>query len=302
MFVHSVFAFIFQVGDAAMIRISDPFRIMSFNIRNDNPHDLSNGWQYRKERAASMIRFHRVDLCGLQEVVEHQLHDLLNMLPEFAYIGVGRDDGAAAGEYSPILYRKDRFTPVGHGTFWLSETPDVKGSRGWDAVCRRIVTWAKLEDKRTGSKLVHFNTHFDHQGENARIQSALLLKGRMGNIAGGDPIVATGDFNCTEQSMPYAILTGPDAPSLYDARKLSLQPHHGPSITFHAFRGNEYVHRLIGEDKPSYQWHGEDMFSLIDFILISERMTVLQEGVLADHWDGGYPSDHSPVVADLEID
>lgn len=285
-----------------MNQCPETFRIMSFNIRYDNPQDLNFSWNFRKERVASMIRFHQADLCGLQEVLLHQLYGLLDDLPDYGYIGVGREDGVQAGEFSPILYDKKRFFPIAHDTFWLSETPDIKGSLGWDAVCKRIVTWAMFKDNVTQKVFFHFNTHFDHFGETAKIQSAYLLKERLSEISKDQPAVVTGDFNSTPDSKVYDILTGPYIKKLTDCRHCAVHGHHGPTITFHAFRGNEYIQSMINEDKLAYKWHGEEMFLWIDYIFVGSRVKVLQEGVLADHWDGIYPSDHSPVVADLTID
>src|SRR5574341_935321 len=126
-----------------------PICVMSFNIRLNTPADSANAWPHRKDMVASMMRFHRADLTGVQEALKDQMDDLTNLLPEFGWMGVGRDDGKAAGEYSAIFYLKDRFTVLEQKTFWLSETPEKPGSLGWDAACVRIVTWAKFKDKKT---------------------------------------------------------------------------------------------------------------------------------------------------------
>jgi hypothetical protein len=151
-------------GSAAKV----PIRVMSFNIRLNTPADSANAWPHRKEMVASMMRFHRADLTGVQEALKDQMDDLTKLLPEFGWMGVGRDDGKEAGEYSAIFYLKDRFAVLEQNTFWLSESPEKPGSMGWDAACVRIVTWAKFKDKRMGKAFYHFNTHFDHIGEKAR--------------------------------------------------------------------------------------------------------------------------------------
>lgn len=280
-------------------------RVMSFNIRYDNANDMGNSWRYRKDMAASIFRFHKIDIGGLQEVLINQLKDLLGELPGYDFIGVGREDGEEEGEFSPIIYKKDSFIPMTQGTFWLSQTPDVKGSIGWDAACRRIVTWAEFKDTRTQKAVFYFNTHFDHAGETAKKESAHLLLKRIEEIAGENAVVVTGDFNSTENSLAYRILTGNGSSSktgnLTDSRHCTAYAHHGPTITFHAFRGNEYIQDRLKETKMPYQWHGEEMFSLIDFIFIKNKIKVLQEGVLADNWDGRYPSDHMPVIADIDL-
>ena len=106
--------------------------IMSFNIRYDNPNDGLNAWKNRKDIAAKTIVFYDVDICGLQEVLEHQLQNLAELMPEYEWIGVGRDDGIKKGEYAPIFYRSENLQLLDNGFFWLSETPEIPGSFGWD--------------------------------------------------------------------------------------------------------------------------------------------------------------------------
>jgi endonuclease/exonuclease/phosphatase family metal-dependent hydrolase len=182
---------------------------MTFNIRLDTPVDSMNNWKYRRENAARMIRFYDADLLGTQEVLHNQLQDLLALLPEYGFAGVGRKDGKYEGEYSALFYRKSRFELLKTGNFWLSQTPEVPGSMGWDAACERMVTWGIFKDRETGKKFAAFNTHFDHKGKLARLNSALLLKERTGQIAGNLPVILTGDFNTTEGSEPIqALLEG----------------------------------------------------------------------------------------------
>ncbi len=262
------------------------FRVMTFNIRYDEPRDGENAWPNRKELVASMIRFHQADLVGLQEALNRQLNDLEKLLPEFAAAGVGRDDGKGEGEFSAILYRKDRFKLLNGATFWLSENPEVPG-KGWDAAYPRIVTWVKLKDLRSGKSLFHFNTHFDHRGVQARLESVKLLLLRIEQIAARSPVVVTGDLNFTESSEGYRILTaqanaGKLLP-LKDARYVSENGHHGATTTFNEFKA------LVPEMK-------------IDYVLVKGRVRVLQHGVLSDTWDGRFPSDHLPVVAEVVIE
>jgi endonuclease/exonuclease/phosphatase family metal-dependent hydrolase len=150
-------------------------RAMSFNIRYDEPRDGVNAWSNRKTKVGDVIRFHKADLVGVQEALLSQLRDLERMLPDFEWCGVGRTDGKESGEYSAILYRKARFQLLECKTFWLSETPDKPGSMGWDAAYPRIVTWARFRDHGSGRTFFHFNTHFDHRGQKARVESAALI-------------------------------------------------------------------------------------------------------------------------------
>ncbi|HET6646226.1 MAG TPA: endonuclease/exonuclease/phosphatase family protein [Pyrinomonadaceae bacterium] len=264
-------------------------RVMSFNIRYDEPRDKENAWPNRKELVASMIRFHQADLVGVQEALERQMRDLEKLLPDYGWVGVGRDDGKAGGEFSAIMYRKARFSRVESSTFWLSETPDVPG-KGWDADYPRIVTWLKIKDTTTGKLFFHFNTHFDHRGVQAREESAKLLLKRISTIAGRLPVVVTGDFNFNESSIGYQILTGKilekeigSQSSLGDARYLSRHGHHGPTSTFNEFKA------LIPDMK-------------IDYVLVKGNVRVLQHGALSDTWDGRFPSDHLPVLAEIAIE
>ena len=263
-------------------------RVMTFNIRYDEPRDKENAWPNRKELVASMIRFHHADLVGVQEALARQMSDLEKLLPEYAWVGVGRDDGKAGGEFSAIMYRKARFSRLDSSTFWLSETPDVP-SKGWDADYPRVVTWIKIKDTSTGKLFFHFNTHFDHRGVRAREESARLLLKRIKTIAGQLPVVVTGDFNLNESAIGYQILTGKTvekevrSESLRDARYLSQHGHHGPTSTFNEFKA------LVPEMK-------------IDYVLVKGAVRVMQHGALSDTWDGRFPSDHLPVLAEIVID
>jgi endonuclease/exonuclease/phosphatase family metal-dependent hydrolase len=107
----------------------------SFNVRYDNPDDAKrgNGWPQRAPVIAGMIRFHNFDVLGTQEAYRNQLDDLQKLLPGYDHVGVGRDDGRTKGEHAAIFFKKDKFRLLESGTFWLSETPDEPGVRGWDA-------------------------------------------------------------------------------------------------------------------------------------------------------------------------
>ena len=142
-----------------------PFRVMTYNIRLDTPRDGINQWRLRKDRVADLIRYHRADLLGVQEALPNQMVDLKTALPGFNWYGAGRDDGKEQGEFSAIFYRSDRFQLLDKGTFWLSEAPETPGSKGWDADVTRVCSWVKLRDRWTFQTLYHFNTHFDHVGE-----------------------------------------------------------------------------------------------------------------------------------------
>lgn len=278
-------------------------RFMTFNVKYDNAYeqDCENSWSRRAGMVASMIRYHQIDVVGTQEALRHQVADLERMLPEFHWIGAGRDDGADTGEFVAIFYRKDRVEPLEHGTFWLSETPEAVGKLGWDAACPRIATWVRFLDKRTGTKFVHLNTHFDHIGTIAMKQSAHLIISRLQQIASQSPVVVTGDFNCTESSDPYRIITGRETGDmlLRDARHAAEHVHFGPNFSFHGYELNQLVDCLYHNGEGFKGDNGEDLDSPIDYIFVNDQVAVLQYAILTDQVNGQFPSDHMPVVADL---
>jgi endonuclease/exonuclease/phosphatase family metal-dependent hydrolase len=155
---------------------SQEVNVMTFNIRYNTKNDSLNAWPYRKDNAASQIRFHNVHILGVQESLHEQMMDLSQLLLKYKYTGVGRDDGKIKGEYSAIFYDTTRLKLMESSTFWLSLTPDVPGSKSWDAAITRIVTWAKFKDAISKKIFYVFNTHFDHIGKEARRESAKLLK------------------------------------------------------------------------------------------------------------------------------
>ncbi len=261
-------------------------RIMTFNIRMNTPADGDNAWPLRKDIAAGTIAFHKADIAGLQEVLRDQLLDLQALLPDYGWVGVGRDDGRESGEYNPIFYLKARFELLASSTFWLSETPDRPGVKGWDAACPRVVTWARLRDRWTGRTLVAFNTHFDHIGETARRESAALVLQRMPIIAAGRPVVLTGDLNCTREDAAYRTLVfGNGAFSvLRDARGAARGVPYGPPYSFNGFRP---------EVRPGPP---------IDHIFVGPSFEVLRAGVLPGAWGGRFVSDHNPVLAEVRLE
>jgi endonuclease/exonuclease/phosphatase family metal-dependent hydrolase len=263
----------------------EPLRVLSFNIRYDNPDDAPNDWPARQDRVAGLIRFHGADAAGLQEVLIGQLRDLEDRLPGYAWVGVGRSDGLEAGEFSPIFYRTDRLELVESGTFWLSDTPGVAGSTGWDAALPRIVTWARFRDRVNDRVFVHFNTHFDHRGERARAESARLVRARIDRLDGEAQVIVTGDLNAVPESTPLATLLRCDAPSscLRDARVTVEDSAYGPSGTHFGFGVGPGAGRRI------------------DYILVSRAIRVLRHGHLAESEEGFYPSDHLPVLAELVL-
>lgn len=253
---------------------------MSFNIRYSNPGDSANAWEHRKDHAASQVLFHEVHLLGVQEALKGQLADLVERVPQFKYIGKGRADGKEKGEFSAILYDTTRLQLLQTETFWLSETPEVPGSKGWDAAIERIVTWAKFYDPVSKKIFFHFNTHYDHMGQEARRESSKLLMQKVHEIAGDLPSLITGDFNAKPSDEPIQILKDVNDPLYFiDAKEVSETPHFGPDGTFNAF-GPKEIH-----NQP------------IDYIFIKNGFSVLKHATLSQTWEGRFSSDHFPVYA-----
>jgi endonuclease/exonuclease/phosphatase family metal-dependent hydrolase len=255
-------------------------RVMSFNVKYDNPNDGPHSWSNRKLVCIDMIQKSHADIIGFQEVLHSQLSDLTEGLPGFKYVGVGRKDGATEGEYSVILYRSDRFEVLSSETFWLSEAPDSVASVGWDASMERICTWAVFMDKRLKEKIAVFNTHFDHIGEKARNSSSDLILNRMEKIAMDLPVILTGDFNADSDSRTIQKLTSGDF--LVDSRNLCSQTS-GPEWTFHGFG-------KVPENERTQ----------IDFIFFrKDFFDVVAHSHLFQSSDQTYYSDHNPVLTVL---
>jgi len=263
---------------------SQELNVMTFNIRYNTKNDSLNAWPYRKDNAASQIKFHNVHILGIQEALHEQMLDLGQSLSQYKYVGVGRDDGKTKGEYSAIFYDTTRLKLLGSATFWLSLTPGIPGSKSWDAAITRIVTWAKFTDTRIKKTVFVFNTHFDHLGKEARRESAGLLKQKVKEIAGNNPVVITGDFNSRPSDDPIKILTDPpDKDKFIDTKAVSLTPHYGPQGTFNAFTSKET------DNEP------------IDFIFLKGKWKVLQHATFSQTWGGSFSSDHFPVFAKLSF-
>ena len=253
---------------------------MTFNIRYDNPADGLNAWGNRKEMVAEAIKSHDIDIVGMQEVLKHQEDFLIESLPEYDSYGVGRDDGVANGELNSIFFRKERFELLEKSTFWLSEKPEVVGSRGWDASLSRIASWVKLHDRQTNRDLFFFNTHFSHVGPEARKNSAQLLIDKIDEIAGDHAVILTGDFNCNNQSEPYRLLTGSrqDVPWIYDTHFISETDHFGGLQSINGFRETRRE-------------------SIIDFVFCNSNFRVVKHGILTIKKNRVFISDHYPVMA-----
>ncbi len=251
-------------------------RVATYNIRMNRANDGVNNWVNRKDKVNELIRYHNFDIMGTQEGFKDQLDDILR-LGDYAYTGGGRDDGKDAGEHSAIFYKKSRFKLLKAGDFWYSETPDKPG-KGWDArCCNRICSWARFRDKVTGKEFFVFNSHFDHEGVEARKNSGVLLVEKMKEIGGKLPVISMGDFNSTPETEQIIHL----GRNFNDAFSASVLKPYGPIGTFNGFK----------YDAP--------LNDRIDYIFVSDHIQVEKYGVLTDSYHQKFPSDHLPVVVDL---
>jgi endonuclease/exonuclease/phosphatase family metal-dependent hydrolase len=254
-------------------------QIITYNIRYNNPGDGVNAWPNRSKDVAALLDFHKADIFGLQEALIGQIEDIQAQLPHMKWVGVGRDDGKKAGEYSPLFYNSKKFKAIKSGWFWLSQTPDKPGL-GWDAACNRVCTWLLLETDKKDRQFMVFNTHFDHQGVKARTESAKLILRKIKELNTSKlPVILTGDFNLTPEQEPIAVITK----ELHDSRSITKEPPYGPTGTFNGFKF----------DSP--------LKERIDYVFVNDLVEVKQYGVLTDSKDLRYPSDHLPVFVNLEL-
>ncbi|MHA7130970.1 endonuclease/exonuclease/phosphatase family protein [Algoriphagus namhaensis] len=254
-------------------------RMATFNIRWDNPSDTGNLWQDRQPEVTKLIQRHSLGLIGVQEALDHQLNQLTEALG-YDHIGVGRDDGAKGGEFSAILFDANKYELLDEGTFWLSPTPDTP-SKGWDAALNRICTWGKFRGN-LGEEFFVFNIHYDHMGERARIESSKVVLAQSKEINSENlPAIWMGDFNVTPEDEAYQIIL--DSNRWKDARLISQKPSTGPRGTFTGFK-----------------WEA-DADRIIDHVFVSSGVRVLQHAILDDSYGEKYPSDHFPVMVEVEF-
>jgi len=251
-------------------------KVMSFNVLC-----YGNGENSLFKRMGLVIRAIRneePELFGVQEAHYVWMKALIAAFPDYSYSGVGRDDGKKKGEFSAVFYKKDLFKKLDAGSFWLSETPDKPGIKGWDAVCVRVCSWAKLKEKATGKEFMFMNTHLDHVGEIAMQKGAELIASKSAEIGEGMPAILTGDFNITPDSAPCrAVKDG----GFSDTRDIAGRTD--MSNTYHGFDT------------------GTEGYSTIDYVFIKGDIKVKSFKVIKKKIDGHFPSDHWPVVAEIAL-
>jgi endonuclease/exonuclease/phosphatase family metal-dependent hydrolase len=255
---------------------------MSFNVRYNTPKDGINAWPNRKEKVAEVIRSNNVDIAGLQEPWKDQINDLKKLLPEYKWFGWSRDNGKSKGEFVPVFYKKDKFTVLDKGIFWLSDTPEKVGSKGWDVKYPRIVVWARFKDKQKGNEFYFFNTHLG--GELARLESAKLLRRKIDQMTDGLPVIVTGDFNSTPDSKPHQIMVN------NENYKMNLED------AFHSAKEKN------DEQFTDYLFDGNSKdLKRIDYIFVSPQIKVLYHEIINKKIGKYYPSDHLAVKALIEL-
>lgn len=249
--------------------------VMSYNIRYNNVTDGDNAWPNRKDEVKALVRFHDADILCVQEAMALQTEQLLEN-SNYEMAGVGRDDGKKEGEFTAIYYNKDRFIKKDGGNFWLSDTPD-RPSKGWDAAIVRICTWLRLYDKWNKKEFMVFNTHYDHVGVQARIESAILIKKKIQELAPKLPVILTGDLNVTPETQAISTIKT----FLTDTKAASIEPAYGPEGTFNGFKFDAALKNRI------------------DYVFVNPGFKVQKYGVLSDSKNLRYPSDHLPVLVRL---
>lgn len=283
----ALFAFLFLIGAvghaSAASAGAQPMRVMSYNVRLSAANDGDDAWPKRIDFFFETITRYAPDLIGFQEVLADQHDAIVARMTGYGFSGVARNDGKRSGEWSNIGYRQDRFELLDSATFWLSEQPEVPGSKSWDTAITRICSWVKLREKSTGREFYYANTHFDHRGVVARVESAKLISARLSKLAAGGPMILTGDFNVNEDTPPYATLVRPEMP--------------GAIKWIDAFRA---VHPKRSPDEASFHgFKGGVKGSRIDFVFHTAHFTALGAAIDRSQKNRRFPSDHYPVTAEL---
>jgi len=263
---------------------SQYLNVATYNLRNENSGDYQqgNGWSKRCPVVCELVRYHDFDVWGAQEVLHSQLMDLLNNLNEYSYVGAGRDDGKTQGEYVPVFYKKDRFTCLKSGHFWLSPVTD-KPNKGWDAAYLRICTWLQLQETGTNRIFWYFNIHLDNEGVVARDESVKLVLNKINEMCGSEPVILAGDFNVDQHDECFTQLKASDRlTDTFEAAKI----RYALNGTFNDFSLNEFSD------------------SRIDHIFVSSEFDVNRYGILTDSYRDStsirFPSDHFPVNVELK--
>lgn len=265
---------------SSSVLLAQNYTAVTYNLRLNLESDASNWWEYRKERLTNQLNYLSPDIFGIQEGLHEQVTYLDKRFPDFNYVGVAREDGETKGEYAAIFYDAAKLEVRESGTFWLSETPDTP-SKGWDANYIRICTYALLFHDKTNQYFWVFNTHLDHEAEQARIEGVKLIQQKIQELNNnGYPVILMGDFNAEPDSEPISHITW----FMHDSRSISNTKPKGPIGTFNNF---EIAHPL---DRR------------IDYIFVSDKIDIHSYQVHLETSYSHYPSDHLPVAIEFSIE
>jgi endonuclease/exonuclease/phosphatase family metal-dependent hydrolase len=278
--MNKISLFIVLVFSFSILFGQETTKVMTYNIKLDYPKEGKNSWDNRKDLITGQINFYEPDVFGVQEALPNQMKYLNSTLVKYSYVGVGRDDGEDEGEYSAIFYKKEAYEILKSSTFWLSETPN-KVSMGWDAVCNRVCTYSLFKNKKTKNVFWIFNTHFDHIGKIAQMESPKLILKKIKELNTKNyPVILMGDFNLEPETENIQLLKN----FFNDSREISKTKPFGPIGTFNGFHFDKPVTRRI------------------DYIFTSKNnIKVNKYGVLSDSKDCKYLSDHLSVYAEIQL-
>ncbi|MDC9723843.1 MAG: endonuclease/exonuclease/phosphatase family protein [Urechidicola sp.] len=254
--------------------------LMTYNIRYDNRSDGENAWSNRKDELIGLIKFYNPSIFGTQEGLPHQVAYINNAMPNFDFVGEGRD-GSGKGEYSAIFYKKNRFEVIEADTFWLSLTPD-KPSKNWDALLPRICTYALFKEKETGIFFWVFNTHFDHIGQQSRLESVDVILKKINFLNTKNyPVFFMGDLNSEPSNEVISKLNS----QLIDTFDVTVSTPFGPAGTFNGFEFHKPVTKKI------------------DYVFISNssQIGVNSHATLSNSKNLKYPSDHFPIYIEVDL-
>jgi len=266
--------------------------IMSFNIRRGTAKDGRNHWIFRRSLVHEILNRYRPDVLGLQEAMDFQITALHRMLAGYEMVGIG-NLGGSEGMYTAIFFNVARFSLSEEGTFWLSDTPDIPGSKGWGNIMPRTCTWARLVEKTSGEGFYFYNTHLDHISQRSRKKSVVFLAQHIHARSFPDPFVLMGDFNARERSAPIQFLKGKahlntkvkgrglNPTPLLDTFRLQY-PDRRNAVTFHGFRRFFFRFRL-------------------DYIFVPSSIRVQDAKIIQLRWKKRYPSDHFPILTRIDI-
>ena len=277
-----------DADDAGPATIPGPkLKLMTFNVRVGTAADGPNAWSLRKGLVFDVFKKEDADLVGLQEDLRFQLQEIADAVPGYGRIGVGARDGKAAGEHCAILYRKSTLALKESGAFWLSGKPEVPGSATWGNEHPRVVTWGRFAVKATGYELYLYNTHFDHQSQNAREKSAVLLMSRIRARSPKAPFAMMGDLNVQEDNVVTRFFKG----------KAQIDGNENPIPLFDTFR---VLHPDDPDARTAHGFGGATRGQKIDYVY-TQTKDVRGARIVHYNVDGRYPSDHYPVVATVKF-